>query len=166
MIIFLPKLFDIIQCQNLSKVVVDSYRNKKLSYEGNNTTYYGNSYGASLPEFNRLIPDLTTIVRENSGINNIKPLHSFSRIYLNNSIMKKHVDRETLDLTLSVCIYNDTGIAWPLYVENLDGNIVPVVTDVGDGGLILGTKMNHWRETLECGDDQMVIQTFFHWSIE
>ena len=166
MLVFMPKLFDSSRCKSIANAVVNEYNNKKLSYEGNNTTYYGNSYGASIHECNALMDDLTEIVKQRTGMCNIKKQHSFSRIYLNNSILKKHVDRETLDLTLSVCIYDDTGVEWPLFVENLDGSVTPVLTVPGDGALILGTKMNHWRDLLVCDENKMVIQTFFHWSIE
>lgn len=164
MLIFMPKLFDQIRCNHLTKVMMDCHKNKKLNFEGN-TRYYRNSYGSSLPEFNALLPDLTPIVREKTGIKNLAIRNSYSRIYFTDSILKRHVDRPGLDITLSVCIYDDTGVDWPLHVEDSDNRITPVTTKPGDGGLILGTKMNHWRDLLTCGEGKMVIQAFFHWEM-
>jgi hypothetical protein len=164
MLIFFPSIFDQIRCKQLTDIMLKYHSNKKLTFEGS-TKYYRNSYGSSLPEFNALLPDLTPIIKEKTGINNLVTKNSYSRIYFADSILKKHVDRPGLDITLSVCIYDDTGLEWPLHVENTDGNVVPVITKPGDGGLILGTKMNHWRDLLTCGDGKMVIQAFFHWEI-
>jgi hypothetical protein len=63
---------------------------------------------------------------------------------------------------LSVCIFDNTSKKWPLFVE-FEDSVVEVATNVGDGALILGTKMPHWRENLACNENQMIMQCFFHW---
>ncbi len=161
MLIFLEKLFDEERCDKLSKILMDYHNRGKLSFEGNNQ-HYKNSFGASLPEFNAILNELTPLVKEKTGYTNLSVKNSYSRIYFNNSVLKKHVDRKGLDVTMSVCIFDNTGKDWPLYVVTEDG-VKSAVTKVGDGVMILGTKMEHWRDNMTCAEDQMVMQVFFHW---
>lgn len=161
MVIFLKELFDKEKCDQLSKILLDYHNRGKLTYEGNNQ-HYKNSFGSSLPEFNAILQELTPLVKEKTGYENITTKNSYSRIYFNNSVLKKHVDRKGLDITLSVCIFDNTGKDWPLHVQTDDG-VKSVITKVGDGAMILGTKMEHWRDAMNCREDQMVMQVFFHW---
>lgn len=164
MIVFIKGVFDEKRCADLSGILLESYKKNNLAFEGGNS-HYSNSYGSSLREFNDLLAEMTPMIKEKSGYENISIKNSYSRIYFKDSILRKHKDRDGLDLTLSVCIYDDTDSSWPLHVEH-DGSTKSIVTKVGDGALILGTKMNHWRDTLECAEGKMVMQCFFHWSID
>lgn len=163
MLIFIEKFFDKLRCESLSKYLFEQHKAKKLAYEGNNQ-HYKNSYGASLPDFEKLLQDMTPMVKKLVGREDLIIRNSFSRIYFNDSILKKHVDRKGLDVTMTVSIHNDTGVDWPLHVQTDDG-VKSVVTNVGDAAIILGTKMPHWREALSCQNGQMVMQCFFHWGL-
>ena len=66
---------------------------------------------------------------------------------------------------MSICIFSNINKPWPLHVECQDGVVRSFETKPGDGALILGTKMNHWRDPLVCEENQMVIQSFYHWRI-
>jgi len=68
-----------------------------------------------------------------------------------------------LDVTLSVCTYNDINKPWPLYVTDLNGVTQAIETAPGDGALILGTRYPHWRDKLDIADHQKVVQSFYHW---
>lgn len=159
MLIFLPKFFDKRTCTTLSNTLLRAYNTGKLSKETDN------KYGSTLPEFEAILRQITPTIKQKTGYNNISIQNSFSRIYFNNSILPRHVDRHGLDITVTACIYDDTNVKWPLYVETENG-IKEVITEVGDAGIILGTKMNHWRDRLICENRKMVMQCFFHWSID
>ena len=70
-----------------------------------------------------------------------------------------------MDLTLTICTYSNIKNPWPLYVEVESGDVKSFETKPGDGALIMGTAMNHWRDPLVCGENEMVIQSFYHWRI-
>ena len=163
MLIFMKGFFDRLRCAKLSSYLLEQHRNKKLRFEGDNA-HYKNSYGASLPEFESLLREMTPMIMEETKSSDLAVKDSYSRIYFNNSTLKRHVDRKGLDVTMTVSIFNNTGQDWPLFVETPEG-VKPVVTGIGDAGIILGTKMYHWREPLVCAEDQMVMQCFFHWSL-
>lgn len=164
MILILENIFDKEKCNFLSNVMIYLYNKKKLNFEGTNE-HYGNSFGTGgLKEFEKILEELTPIVMQKTGLHDITIQNSYSRIYFNDSVLKKHVDRKDLDVTLSVCIYDDTGVEWPLHVETEEG-IKSIVTKPGNGAVILGTKMHHWRDRLVCDNNKMVIQCFFHWKL-
>jgi hypothetical protein len=52
---------------------------------------------------------------------------------------------------------------WPLFAE-IDGKEYSFHTNVGDGILLFNADKNiHWRNSLECDEDQRVLQFFLHW---
>lgn len=163
MILFMPKLFDEMRCNELNRILIDYNNRKALTYEGNDY-HYGNSFGlARIPEYEKVLKELTPIIKQKTGFDNLAIENSYARLYLNGSDLKKHKDRPGLDVTLSVCTFSDIGIAWPLYVEDDAGKIHAIETAPGDGALILGTKYNHWRDKLNIPEGSKVIQSFYHW---
>ncbi len=163
MILFLPKLFDEMRCNELNRIAIDYNNRKALQYEGNDY-HYGNSFGlARIPEYEKVLRELTPLMIEKTGFKNIVTENSYTRIYYNGSDLKKHKDRVGLDITLSVCTYTDIQMPWPLYVEDNDGKVHSIETTPGDGALILGTQYNHWRDKLVVPEGKKVIQSFYHW---
>ena len=164
MYIFFEKLLNQKQCDELNQAALRMMMENKLSHEVDNS-HYGNSYGtARIPAYEKLLHDLTPRIREATGINNITEENSYTRIYYDGSKLKKHKDRVGLDITLTACTFTNINKPWPLYVETTDG-LKAFETKVGDGALILGTTMDHWRDDLKCEKHQMVIQSFYHWRI-
>lgn len=164
MLIFFENLLSPEECQKLATEVQAAWDSKKLFYEGNDP-HYGSSYGVSRLELHeKYLFEWTPIIKEKTGYQDITEENSFSRIYFNGGKLKKHVDRFGLDITLSVCIASNIGKPWPFYVE-VDGKTEAIETKVGDGACILGTKMPHWRDDLVCADNEIVMQSFFHWRI-
>lgn len=162
MYIFFEKLLNYKECDELNQAILKMMIENKLNHEEDNS-HYGNSYGTSrIPICEKLLYSLTPKIKEATNIWNIKEENSYSRIYYDGSKLKKHKDRVGLDITLTVCTFSNINKPWPLYVEAEDG-VKAFETKVGDGALILGTTMNHWRDDLKCEKHQMVIQSFYHW---
>lgn len=165
MFIFLENLITPEECQKLAAEVQEAWNEKKLVYEGSDP-HYGSSYGLSrLALHEKYMFEWTPMIKEKSGYKDITEENSFARIYFNGGKLKRHVDRFGLDITLSICIASTIKQPWPLYVEEPDGKVLTCETKIGDGACILGTKMPHWRDDLICGDDEIVMQSFFHWRI-
>jgi alkylated DNA repair dioxygenase AlkB len=138
---------------------------KKLKYE-EDRVHYKNSYGtARIKEYEQILQEITPLIKESTGMSELNIENSYTRIYYNGATLGKHVDREGLDLTLSVCTFSNIETSWPLYVEVKPGVVKSFETKPGDGALIMGTKMPHWRNPLVCENTQMVIQSFYHWRV-
>ena len=133
-----------------------------LNYEGD-MAYYGNSFGiGSLPIAEDCLRLLTPLIIKHYG-SNLQTANSYSRIYYNGSVLKRHVDRQGLDITMSLCVFSDIEKPWPIYVE-ADGITHEIDTPVNSAAVLLGTKHYHFRDPLVCRDDQKVAQIFFHWT--
>ena len=89
---------------------------------------------------------LQPIVEETVGMK-LYPVYSYARIYYEGSELLKHHDRESSEVTLSICLEKEND--WPLYVENDQGEVHVLNLDVGDVGIYSGRKHQHWREPLK-----------------
>lgn len=130
--------------------------------QGNPSQYYNNSFGGNHPEFESALIRIQPRIEEELGIK-LKPKNSFARIYYNGGTLSKHVDREGLEYTLSITLFSNLDNDWPLCCIDKKENQVEIPIQPGDGAIMLGTKLTHWREPLVCNDDQFVIQLFMHW---
>lgn len=163
---FLKNLLSAENCDKLNQEALEVYNSGRMLFEGVSGTYYGNSFGlGGLALHEGLLRALTPHVKQLTGIHNIVEENSFTRFYFNGGLLYKHKDRDGLDLTLSICTYSNIGKEWPLYCELENGEIGSFNTEPGDGVLILGTTMNHWRDELVCEEGQFVLQSFYHWKI-
>ena len=82
------------------------------------------------------------------------PTYTFWRMYTKYSDLKKHKDRPSCEISVTVHIGSDET-QWPIYMEDK-----PVETKPGDAIIYLGCELLHWREPFE-GDWQA--QSFLHY---
>lgn len=158
----LGKIISDEEADKLAGAVLKAKEEGKLNKE-TNTAYYKDSYGGVTEGTWDLLHRLTPMVRELTGIA-VEPANPFSRIYYNESILRPHIDREGLDWTISLCLFTNADYDWPLKAKLEDGTILEFPTVKGEGNLVNGRKINHWREPLSCGPDQYVVQVFLHWT--
>jgi hypothetical protein len=74
----------------------------------------------------------------------VLPTYTYSRIYKDNSVLDKHTDRGSCEISLTVHLYGDKP--WPIWVETPEGKSRCVVLNSGDALLYLGCVAPHWRE--------------------
>jgi len=82
------------------------------------------------------------------------PTYSFFRIYTFNSELKKHTDRASCEISVTV-MWESDGTPWPIYIEDK-----PIEMSPGDALIYLGCELEHWRDNFE-GDYH--IQSFLHY---
>ena len=153
------------KCNEINQIMVNMYNQKKLGYEGNDP-HYKNSFGAgSIPEVDALFPEFTPQVIKALKMRFIKEANTYSRVYLNGAELNPHVDRPGLDLTMSLCTFSNLDKPWPIFVELEPGKAKAVDIKPGDAAIFLGTRMKHWRDPLQCQPNQIMIQSFLHWSL-
>lgn len=147
------------------KIMLDYKNTNQLTLESSlDTNMYKNSYGrGGIVEMEDFLKRITEELSVKFSIS-IKPSNTYARIYYNNSTLYKHVDRPGLDYTLSTTLFSNIKTDWPLYVIDKNGNQVSSNISTGDGLLIHGTELPHWRDPLFCNNDEYVIQLFLHWT--
>jgi len=126
--------------------------------------FYENSWGKSnMPGTYDVLLDVQPRIEDILQVR-MKPANTYARVYYKGGLLRKHIDRNGLDYTMSITLFSNVGRDWPLWCKDLNGDEVPLTIPRGAGGIMYGTKMLHWRNLLECEEDQFVVQMFFHWS--
>lgn len=162
--VYLNNILTPLQCEQFSNIMLTKKSNNQLGYEKlGNPAMYQESYGGNDEVFETALRELTPRLEEELGVKMI-PANSYCRIYYNGSTLNPHVDRLGLDYTISISLFSNLKNDWPLMCIDRKGNTVPIDIGIGDGGIMYGTEINHWREDLTCGDDEYIIQLFMHWS--
>ena len=111
------------------------------------TMYYGDSI------FDSLMLKKQQLMEKETG-KKLLPTYAFWRCYTKYSILEKHSDRPSCEISVTVNIKGD-GTAWPIFIEG-----TPLNLESGDAAIYLGCELDHWREEFK-GDHQF--QTFLHY---
>jgi hypothetical protein len=82
------------------------------------------------------------------------PTYAFWRMYTINADLKKHTDRPSCEISVTVMIGSD-GTKWPIF---MDGSEIELQS--GDAVIYLGCELEHWREEFK-GDWHA--QCFLHY---
>ena len=82
------------------------------------------------------------------------PTYSFSRVYSYNADLKKHKDRPSCEVSVTV-MWGSDGVSWPIIMDGTKCEMEP-----GDAVIYLGCELEHWRENFE-GDWHA--QSFLHY---
>jgi hypothetical protein len=114
----------------------------------NGDTYF---YGDPLME--SLMVNKLKLMQKETGLE-LLSTYAFWRMYTVNADLKKHKDRPSCEISVTVMIGSD-GTKWPIYMEGTEINMEP-----GDAVIYLGCEIEHWREEFK-GDYH--IQTFLHY---
>lgn len=89
----------------------------------------------------------------------LKYAGSFYRIYGPECTLKKHVDRDGYDYTITINISNNPdNYRWPIYTDTQEITLNP-----GDAFVCEGNKVPHWREKHE---GQWSTQLMLHYQID
>ena len=165
------------QCNSIANAMLKLKDEQSLMTEDGH--YYNNSLGFyNLPEALATLPQVEEVIKKDYPHTRFE--NAFTRIYQNGSKLTYHTDRIELYLTLSVCVFSDINGEWPLCVSAVPYNgghwntelpfeifskeYTSFITPVGSGVSCNGTTYVHWRDVLECNENQKVIQTFYHWN--
>ena len=88
----------------------------------------------------------------------VLPTYCYSRVYNKNATLKKHVDRDSCEVSFTINFFSSE--VWPIYLEDKTGKQVKVLLEPGDAMFYMGCDLYHWREPFE---GSKVIQAFFHY---
>ena len=83
------------------------------------------------------------------------PTFTYFRVYKPGDILKKHIDRPSCEITISLCL-RKKGKIWPIYFNNK-----ALMLEEGDAVIYKGFEIQHWREPYTEGTKQA--QVMMHW---
>lgn len=150
------------ECEYLTKEF-DIERKYEMSVD-NKLTGTNTSYGFQPSfKFNTYLDKLKSKVLDYHYVDEILNVNTFVREYINTSKLEKHIDRKDIGITMSICIESTIDYDWPLCALINDKEHC-FSTNVGDAVLLFNSdKIVHWRDTLNCKENQRVLQFFLHW---
>jgi hypothetical protein len=94
----------------------------------------------------------------------IKPSYVYLASYLSGADLKKHIDRQQCEFSVTLCLdfspEPEQATSWPIRVDTAEG-AVAVYQALGDGLVYRGTKVPHYRDVLAEGHTSTSI--FFHY---
>jgi hypothetical protein len=118
-------------------------------FQNNNgdTFFYGD------PLMESLMVNKLDIIQKETGLK-LLPTYAFWRMYTVNADLKKHTDKPSCEISVTVMIGSDET-PWPIYMDGIEIHMEP-----GDATIYLGCEIEHWREEFK-GNRQA--QTFLHY---
>jgi hypothetical protein len=87
------------------------------------------------------------------------PTYSYFRVYQKGDLLKKHKDRPSCEISVTLTLGSDGSAEWPIYVEKSKG-FSAIKLNAGDALVYRGYEVAHWREPYE-GEHQ--VQVFLHY---
>lgn len=165
MFYFIPNVLSKEECEFLVKQF-DIEKQSNASFDNKVDTNESFGFRPSY-HFDKYMEKLKSKVLPFANVNDITHLdniNTYVRAYYNGAFLTKHVDRKHLSITMSICLESTINKEWPLHAE-VDGKEYSFNTNVGDGMLLFDAdKITHWRNPMECNENERVVQFFLHWS--
>ncbi len=94
----------------------------------------------------------------------LKPSYVYMASYLSRAELKKHIDREQCEFSITLCLdfspEPPLATPWPIRLESPTGTVA-VNQALGDGLAYRGTRLPHYRGVL--GEGQTSTSIFFHY---
>ena len=163
MVFFIPNILSKDECNYLSKQfdIERKYTpSADTEYAQTNISY---GFRPSFIFYTYLDKLKPKILSYNPEVEDLLNVNTFVREYINTSTLDKHIDRKDIGITMSICLENTINKDWPLCVE-IEGKDYCFNTNIGDAILLFGAdKYPHWRNQLQCNENERVIQLFLHW---
>ena len=119
-----------IYCEMRHRTNITSFDD--LQSDTMDTKFYGD------PLMESILLKKITLMEKESG-KNLLPTYAFWRMYTKFSDLKKHSDRDSCEISVTVNVGSDKP--WPIYIEG-----TPVTLEPGDAVMYLGCELEHWRE--------------------
>jgi hypothetical protein len=100
---------------------------------------------------------------------NLLPNYSYWRMYQHKSVLEKHIDRNSCEISATICLgydisnlsEQDKGYVWPMFVKSLDNQDLQIDLYPGDILIYRGCDLEHWRDSFK-GLSQA--QVFIHYN--
>lgn len=82
----------------------------------------------------------------------LDPTYSYSRVYVKGDELKRHVDRPSCEISVTVNVAITADKPWPIWCQYKDNDPVECLLAPGDAVVYKGCEVYHWREPLRHAD--------------
>lgn len=98
-------------------------------------------------------PEVSEILEET-----VLPTYTYARVYKNGSVLKKHSDRDSCEISLTLHLGGDKP--WLIWIKTPEGEDRSVELNPGDAMMYRGTIAEHWRDEY---NGEEYVQVFLHY---
>jgi hypothetical protein len=112
------------------------------------------------PAMETLLLTLQPLIEEKTGLT-LFPTYSYHRVYRNGDKLDRHTDRNSCEISATVCFnfsYEKSEYRWPIYIDG-----TPIYMNPGDIAIYHGMELNHWREPFVYPEEAWHVQAFIHY---
>ena len=113
----------------------------------------GDTFFYADPLMSSLLENKLDLMEKETGLK-LFPTYAFWRTYTMFADLKKHKDRQSCEISVTVMIGSD-GTPWPIYMGGVE-----ILMEPGEAIIYLGCEVEHWREEFK-GNWQS--QVFLHY---
>jgi hypothetical protein len=110
------------------------------------------------PMMDGLVVRLLPAIEQFSGLT-LFPTYSYFRVYKHEDALERHIDRQSCEISLSMCLGYIARDPWPMWIEGPDGTTC-VSLATGDALVFRGLDRPHWREAID-GERQIQLSRHF-----
>lgn len=86
--------------------------------------------------------------------------YSYARIYKKGDFLKKHIDRNSCEISVTL---NLGGDVWPIYLIDKNNIKIKAILKPGNALIYKGTELMHWREPFK---KNKCVQVFLHYTLK
>jgi predicted 2-oxoglutarate/Fe(II)-dependent dioxygenase YbiX len=98
-------------------------------------------------------PEVSEILEET-----VLPTYTYARVYKTGSTLKKHSDRDSCEISLTLHLGGDSP--WLIWIKTPEGEDRSIELKPGDAMMYRGTLAEHWRDEY---DGEEYVQVFLHY---
>jgi hypothetical protein len=114
------------------------------------------------PAMESLLLVLLDTMQQNTGLV-LHPTYSYFRVYRAGQELKPHIDRQSCEISATLCFnfsYDPKKYMWPIF---MDGNRIDMMP--GEMAIYKGAELSHWREKFSppAWEGDWHMQGFFHY---
>tara|TARA_E500000178_G_C17002819_1_gene746576 strand:- start:341 stop:1084 length:744 start_codon:yes stop_codon:yes gene_type:complete len=119
--------------------------------------------------FDTILSSKTEQMKNLTGLN-LFPTYSYHRLYTTDSVLDKHIDRKSCEVSTTLCLGYDVSNVnskmypdynWPMWVKTKNNEDVPVHLQPGEMLIYRGCEIEHWRDKFK-GNNHA--QVFLHYN--
>jgi hypothetical protein len=163
-LIELPNLIDIspyIQNVPSERGVIKYQESGEIIKENEDTQVSGSLARYNYPLYKPLFYEIKKLV-ENIIKEKLYPTYYYDRFYFSGQELKKHVDRDSCEISVSLNISQHINYDWPIFFEK-NNQTAQIICNPGDGVLYKGRELVHWRPKLKGNQYNYYHQLFLHY---
>lgn len=133
----------------------------EVQHEKEETQVSGSISRYNCPQYKELFYYVKQVLESNLK-DKLYPTYYYDRFYFKGQELKKHVDRDACEISVSLHISNNLNYDWPIYFQQ-DEEIIECICNPGDAVLYKGREIIHWRDPMKGNSKSYFHQIFLHY---